>query len=1029
MKLWSLPVDRPVGTLMLLLSLTVLGVVALFLLPLDYWPTIEPPVISVDVPYPGSHPLEVLRTVARPLEEEISTIPDIKHLRAWANPDGAGVRVEFDWAVDLDIKKMDVREAVERVRDELPTGIGNIRIQSFLDAPGDGTILEGRISAERDLSDSWDLLDRRIRRPLERIQGVARVDLGGVEAQQVRIDVDPEALRRHGVHAGELSAALRSANLDMALGAIHGDVVRYDVRAEGRFRDLDEIRNLTLEPGGIRVRDVATVTLEEPILDYGRHLDREFAISIEVYPESSANTVETVDMLMARIEEFKADPELEGIQLLVWNNAGEQIRLALRGLRNAGMFGGGLAVLVLFFFLRRVRTTLIVAVAIPFSLLVTCGAMFFLDAHMNVLTMLGLMLGVGMLVDNGVVVIENIYRRQGEGMEAKKAARIGTQEVALAVVASTATTVIVWSWLWVTEPSDFTIILGQIALTICLSVVCSLVISLTFIPLAAAHFVPSREVRPGFLLRRIVPSYRTILGWTLRHRFVTLLGLLFLAGSAAIPIMRIEKSSSTREQPREIPVFYNSHGPASKEVMEAYVNRVEAWIYDNREALEFESVYSWYQGGHAQTRIYLPMENRTEEGAERLREQLREGLPVIPGVKMEVGDRERHRHRGKQWVEVALHGEDPEFLRELASEVEERLRGLEGAKEIYGPTLRGQHEARIHVDPDKARALGLTPDQIASTVAFAYRGQRLRRFHGGRGEVEMLLGLPEDLQPGVGSLPDLAIPRAEGDTVPLGSVAEIVVARTDQRINREDRQTTAFVGADMEKGVNTEDTRERIRERMAGFTLPQGYTWDWGRSGHDRDEALGIMLRGVLISLLVVVLLMAALFESITQPLAILVTLPLALFGGFWALWIFNFEFEIVAFVGLTILIGIVVNNGIVMVDHVNNLRRDGMERVPALIQGCGDRLRPVLMTAITTIFGLTPLAMSAFMVVDVYIDSLAVMVIGGLATSTIFTLLALPVWYTTLEDLGSVVSRAFPRWERKGLPAQTRRGVLAGDR
>ena len=214
---------------------------------------------------------------------------------------------------------------------------------------------------------------------------------------------------------------------------------------------------------------------------------------------------------------------------------------------------------------------------------------------------------------------------------------------------------------------------------------------------------------------------------------------------------------------------------------------------------------------------------------------------------------------------------------------------------------------------------------------------------------------------------------------------------------------------------------------MAGFTVPEGYSWDWGRSGRDRDEALGIMLRGVLISLLVVVLLMAALFESFTQPLAILVTLPFALFGGFWSLWIFGFDFEIVAFVGVTILIGIVVNNGIVMVDHVNNLRREGMDRVPALIQGCGDRLRPVLMTAITTIFGLSPLAKSTFMVVDVYIDSLAVVVIGGLATSTIFTLLALPVWYTTLEDVGSVLARALPRWSGGRHANLPRTGVLAG--
>jgi HAE1 family hydrophobic/amphiphilic exporter-1 len=259
-------------------------------------------------------------------------------------------------------------------------------------------------------------------------------------------------------------------------------------------------------------------------------------------------------------------------------------------------------------------------------------------------------------------------------------------------------------------------------------------------------------------------------------------------------------------------------------------------------------------------------------------------------------------------------------------------------------------------------------------------------------------------------------------------VAEVTLSRIDRQIEREDRQTTQWVGVEFEDHVTTEVARERVTARLAGFALPEGYTWDWGRAGRDEDEALGLMLRGLLISLLVVVLLMAALFESFTQPLAILITLPLALFGGFWSLWIFGYDFEIVAFVGVTILIGIVVNNGIVMVDHVNHLRRGGMDRVEALVTGCGDRFRPVVMTAITTIFGLIPLAMSAFMVVDVYIDSLAVAVIGGLATSTIFTLLALPVWYSTLEDVGSVAARALPY--RAGDAAARRapgRGVLAG--
>ncbi len=537
MRLTDIPLDRPVATLMLLLSLTVLGTVAVFLLPLDFMPVVNEPEIDIEIPFPGAHPLEALREVVEPIEEEIATIPDVKRILANTQSGSARIEVMFDWGVDVDIKKMEVREAVDRARPVLPEAIGHISIRGDTDG-GSAQVLAGRISAERNLSESWDLLDRRIRRPLERIKGVARVDLYGVEPQQVRIDLDLDALRRHGIDAGEVLDAVNAANLDVDAGVIRGDVVRYDVRTLTRFQSADEIAALRVGRTASASADVAVVELREPRLDYGRHLDRSFAIGIDVYKEPSANTVEVVDKALDRIEEIRADPQLEGINLLVWENQGEEIRNSLSGLRNAGIFGGMLAIVVLHFFLRRFRTTLIVAIAIPFSLLVTCGAMFALGSQFNVLTLLGLMLGVGMLVDNAVVVIENIHRYEGMGNPAPVAARLGARQVALAVVASTATTIFVWSWLFVSERDTMVIIIGEVALTICLAVACSLLISLTFIPLAAARFAPAEKPRPGIVVRKVVPAYRRLLDWTLDHRLVTLICLFAIAGSAAWPLMQ-----------------------------------------------------------------------------------------------------------------------------------------------------------------------------------------------------------------------------------------------------------------------------------------------------------------------------------------------------------------------------------------------------------------------------------------------------------------------------------------------------------
>lgn len=1028
LSLAEIPIDRPVATLMFLLCLTVLGVVSIFMLPLDFMPLIKEPEVKVEVPFPGSHPLEALRQVALPIEEEVSTIPGVTSVSTRARSGNAEVEVRFDWSAEIDLKKMEVREAVERARPRLPEEVDHISVEGEIDGPAGGAIIEGRISATRDLSESWDLLERRILRPLERIKGVARVRLYGVERRQVRIDLDFSALRRHGIDAGALIALFNGANLDLDVGSIRGDVVRYDVRSVGKFESVEEIRDLRIDnESGLRLKDVAEVSLREPELNYGRHLDRRFAIGIDVFKEPTANTVATVDRLLARIDEIEKDPQLQGISLLIWNNAGEEIRSSLEGLRNAGIYGGILAVFVLFFFLRRLSTTLIVAVAIPFSLMVACGAMFLLGSEFNVLTLLGLMLGVGMLVDNAVVVMENIHRKQGEGLSPRDAAKVGVRDVLMAVIASTATTVIVWSWLLVSERGPLTIYVGAVALTICLAVLCSLVISITLIPLAASRIIPHREVRPGFLLSRLIPAYRGLLSWTLRHRLVTLSVLLLLAASAAFPISKVEKSGEPRMLENSVQVNLEVHDPATKEVLEGYVNQLEA-IFDEKKAdLGYDSMYAWYsEGMGTMVRLYLPKRQATPDALKEMRRKMQGLLPTIPGVTLTVGDRDwwRHGAQGRRMTSVAIHGEDPEYLEELAIRVEERLREVEGVVEVFGPSLQGQKEVRILVDTERARSFGVSPRLVADSVGFIFRGRRLRRFHHETGEVEVVMGLPENVRVGIDALADLPVPRDDGQTIPLSSVAEVTLERTPPHIRREDRKTTSWISAQFDEDeFTTEEATAAIEEAMVGFVLPEGYSWDYGSWGQRRDDALGQMLTGVLLSLLIVLLLMASLFESVTQPLAILITLPLAFFGAFWSLWLFGYELDPVGFIGLIILIGIVVNNGIVMVDHVNGLRRGGMSRVDALLQGCGNRLRPVLMTAITTLFGLIPLALSGSTVAGAYIDSLATAVMGGLATSTLFTLIGLPVWYTAVEDVGSVLSRLLPRRapapEKRTLPEE----------
>lgn len=581
------------------------------------------------------------------------------------------------------------------------------------------------------------------------------------------------------------------------------------------------------------------------------------------------------------------------------------------------------------------------------------------------------------------------------------------------------------------QRSPLTIYMGSVALTICLAVACSLLISVTFIPLAAARFVPGEPTPLGPLLRRLVPGYRWLLERTLNHRGKTLLALIALAASAYYPIQAIEKTGQPRMRERAVSIRYEVHGPASKETLEGFVDKVEAWVAGQQQQLGYESMYSWYSERRGTlTMVYLHQAEATDANLDRMRETLRGSLPQMPGVTLSIGDRMWWQRGGSgktRRVAVALHGDEPESLQELAGRVVRHLETLPGVTEVAGPEERGRREVLVKVDPEKAHAVGLSPWAAGEAVGFAYRGRVLRRYQGARGEVEMLLGIPAASRPGLSSLRGLPIPRLGRAAVPLSALASVHVLRVPSSVRRDDRRTTQWVSARLADGLTTEEGQARVKAAMAQVPLPDGTTWDFGSWGRKRGRSLETMTKGVALSLLVVILLLIALFESFTQPLAIVITLPLAFFGAFWALWLGGYDLDAVGFIGVIILIGIVVNNGIVMVDHVNALRREGLERREALLLGCGNRLRPVLMTAITTLVGLIPLAVSGSTVAGAYIDSLAVCVIGGLATSTIFTLVALPVWYTAVEDLGALLTRAIPR--RAGAPlAFPSGGVLADE-
>ncbi len=420
MNLPRLAVKRPITTAMLLLSILVFGAIAVQRLPLAFLPEIDVPFIGIQIPYPNANPLQIEREITKPVEEILATLSGIKRLRSNSDADGAQIYLLFNWGEDLDIVRMQVSEKMDQIEAELPDGIGEILIFSF--STSDIPVVEGRISAEGvDLSANYALIEARILNRIRRVPGVARVDIDGVAPREIYIDLILAKIQEHGVDVSALIQKLRSASSNLVLGEVRDEGRRFTARALGEFESVEAMRDVVINDRGIRLRDIAEIRYEEPPFTYGRHLNRKDAIAVTVFKESTANTVDVVGAVTAVVEnDINTDPLLQGVNFFMWQNQADMIVSATNGLTRAGLTGAVFAIFVLYFFLRRLSATLIVSLSIPFSIIAACGVLYFLDKNLNILSMMGLMLGVGMLVDNAIVVLESIDRRRREEGDAKE---------------------------------------------------------------------------------------------------------------------------------------------------------------------------------------------------------------------------------------------------------------------------------------------------------------------------------------------------------------------------------------------------------------------------------------------------------------------------------------------------------------------------------------------------------------------------------------------------------------------------------
>ena len=1017
MKHTEIALRRPITTFVVFVALALVGLIASRLLPLEQFPDIEFPGIFIQIPYEGSTPEEIERLITRPVEEALATLSGVERMFSTSTENQSQIFLQFDWDQNMGAKGIEARSKVDSIRHQLPEDIRRVFV--FTGSLGDQPVLQLRISSDRDLSDSYDLLDRLLKRRLERIDGVSRVNLQGVDPREILILLNADLIAAYGVDVADLRDILTRSNFAVSAGQLTAGDQRLSVRPSGEFRSIEEIRNLVVSADGLRLGDIARVELRTPERHYGRHLDRNYAIGVAVNKTTGTNLVEVTDRVLAEVEEVGKLPQMSGINIFPLDNAGDSVRSSLNDLLNAGLLGGLLAIIVLYLFLRQVSTTLIVISSVPFSLLITLGALYFAGLSLNILSMMGLMLAIGMLVDNAVVVTESIFRHRAMEKERPFNATLkGVREVGLAVIAGTMTTIIVFAPIIVGTKNDIMVFLTHVAVTIIVALLASLLIAQTLVPMLAARIRVPRAPKEGALIPRLTRGYTRALRWIIGHPWLTGLGIVLTCVIGILPLMLglVKFDMFPQDAGRRLQMPYHIEGQHPVERVEAAVDTIEEYLFSRQEEFDIRSVYSYYDEGSAISVLLLTEE---EDATLPTREIIRRIEADMPKLAIGTPSFEFDQQGGGEGFSVQLSGDSTELLNELGEEVARALSSIEGLKDVRSDAETGENEVRVTIDRDRAAAVGLTANDIAQTIAIAMRGENLREFRGDVGEVDVRIAFRDNDRQSVEQLSSVPIFTPDGNRINLGSVASFQISRSPASIKRTDRQTAVILSGNLEDDFSADDIRPDVNSLMEQIELPPGYSWKEGRGFERVDETQSMMATNILLGIACIFLVMAALFESLLLPFSIILgSILFSIFGVFLFFAATGTTFSFMAMIGIMILIGVVVNNGIVLVDHVNNLRREGMTRADAIVEAGQDRLRPILMTVATTIVGLTPLALG-----DTRIGGdgppyypMARAIIGGLAFSTIVSLLVVPALYIYFDRLAA--------WGRKVM--RTARGQAA---
>lgn len=1021
MKLPEFSVNRKVTTSMLVMIVVVLGILAYTQLGLDFFPELEFPTVSVITSYQGVSPEDIENTITRPLEQVVNTVSGVKNVNSTSSEGVSVIMVELEWGTNLDFAAQDIRDQIGIYAGYLPEDASDPMVVKF-DISQMPIVFWG-VTGDRPVDELKEIIEEEVAMRIERIEGVASSQVFAPETREIQVNIDMPALESRKLSLQQVIQVLRMENLNLPAGHLVERHKEFLIRTKGEYDSLNDIRGIvvgsTESNQPIYLSDVAVVedTLKET--RYLARIQQESGVYLMVSKRSGANTVITAEAAKEELKRIKKNLP-EDINFYVAMDQSDMIQQVIRQTGNNALVGGILAVFFILLFLRNWRPTITIALAIPLSIITTFIAFYAAGYTINLLTLGGLALGIGMLVDNAVVVIENIFRHLEEGQKRDNAAKKGASEVGMAITASTLTTIAVFFPMMFASGITGKLTRG-LALAIAFSLIASLFVALTIIPLVASLIFkannkngPNNHKKKKVQFERFRGRYRSLLHTALKHRGWVLAGALgiFLISFVIIPFVGTEfMPASDRDMillQVKMPVgtaleeTNRVTGMVEKLMLEEPgVDIVSAQIGSQAEDDPADTGSGFSPSGPHEALLWVGLVNQSERELSDLQilEKIRFKLPRLQNVKFEAIDMSQMMMGGAMApVELKIFGDEIERLRSIADNVVARIQDVEGLRDVTHSLAEGRPEYQINIDRDKASRMGLSLAQVANTVQTASLGTVATHYREGNDEFDVRVRLQEEFRDELRDIKNIPVVTPMNTMVRLDQIAEVSEGEGPVQIDRENQARVVTVSANIagrDLGSIMEDVISRTTEIDAG--LPTGYFIEYGGQYEDMQEAFRTMILVFLMATLLVYMIMASQFESFLHPFVIMFTIPLALVGVMLALLISGNTLSLISLIGFIILAGIAVNNGIVMIDYINQLKNRGLDKKEAILEGCTVRLRPVLITALTTIMGMVPMAISTSAGSEMR-SPMAVAVIGGLVATTLLTLFVIPILYSLFD-------------------------------